>query len=486
MIVKDAAWSVLVVCAAAGSAGAQGTGEVPKAILDHDARQTYLHSCAGCHGANLDGGNAGGFLDGVWRYGSDNWIVHRSIKFGHSGDGMPAFGGTMSDREIARLVDYIKSVPEGLGVPVPEIPALIQTRDYDLHAEIIVDGERDGLVQPWGIAFIDAETALITENAGRLRVMRDGVLDVKPISGTPKVVDRGQGGLMDVAVDPDWAAGENWVYLSYSHGPDGVRGPKMTRVVRGKIRDGTWADEQTVWEARPEDYEFTFHHYGSRFAFDAEKRLCFTIGDRGQGSEAQDLTKPNGKIHRVERDGGIPASNPFAGRQGGVYTSVYSSGHRNPQGLVIDPETGLMWDTEHGPMGGDEVNLIQAGKNYGWPLITYGINYNGSVITEETAREGLEQPAWYWTPSIAACGLAVYRGGQLDAWDGDLLAGGLAHETVQRLDIAGEKIIHTETVFQGFGRVRDVSVAPDGSVWIALNRPDRIVRLTKKERVWRQ
>ena len=488
------AWSVLLAGSVCGVAAGMGAGigagmvaqpaggEVPAAILEHDARGTYLKSCAGCHGANLNGGSAGGFFDGQWRYGSDNWIVHRSIKFGHPRDGMPAYGGTLSDREIARLVDYIKSVPEGIGIPAPVIPEVIQTRDYDLHAEVIIV---DGIEQPWSVDFIDAETALITENAGRLRVWRDGVLEAEPISGTPEVIDRGQGGLLDVAVDPEWSAGEDWVYLSYSHGPDGVRGRKMTRVVRGKIRDGAWTDEQVVWEADRRDYEGTFHHYGSRFAFDDEGLLYFSVGDRGQRAKAQDLTKPHGKVHRVHRDGRVPASNPFVGRKG-VYESVFSYGHRNPQGLVMDPATGLLWDTEHGPMGGDEVNLVEAGKNYGWPVITYGINYNGSVITEETAREGMEQPALYWTPSIAACGLYVYRGGPLEAWEGNLLAGGLAHETVQRLVVAGERIIHKETVFQGFGRVRDVAVAPDGSVWILLNRPDRIVRLTKKERVWRQ
>jgi glucose/arabinose dehydrogenase len=466
-------------------------GALPPELLEHDARRTYMRSCAGCHGPNMNGGNAGGFRDGVWRYGSDNWIVHRSIKFGHPRDGMPAYGGMLSDAEISRLVDYIKKAPLAPGADGQPIPEVIQTRDYDLHAEVVVDGRDGSLVQPWGIAFIDSGTALITENAGRLRLWRDGSLDPEPVSGIPEVIDRGQGGLMDVAVDPEWDAGEDWVYLTFSHGPEGQGGPKMTKVVRGKLQRGaggahSWENEQTVWEAARDDYEGTFHHYGSRITFDNEGLLYFSIGDRGQRPEAQDLSKPNGKVHRVHRDGRVPSSNPFADRGGNVYASVFSYGHRNPQGLAFDPVTGRLWDTEHGPMGGDEVNLVEASKNYGWPVITYGINYNGSVITEETAREGMEQPAWYWTPSIAACGLDVYRGGELEAWEGDLLAGGLAHETVHRLVMDDDRVIHEETVFQGYGRVRDVSVAPDGSVWIALNRPDRIVRLSKKERVWRQ
>ncbi len=464
-----------------GAGGVVAPADIPEAILNHEARGVYLNYCAGCHGEYLNGGSAGGFLDGVWRYGGDAWLVNRSIKFGIAADGMPAYEGALSEQEIRQLVDYIRGVPEGLGIEPPAIPEVIGTRDYELKAEVVIDG---GLETPWAIAFIDEETALITEKPGRLRVWRDGELET--VRGIPESADVGQGGLLDVAIDPEWDAGERWVYLAFTHGPEGRRGPTMTKVVRGKIEGGAWTSEQTVFEADRDDYIASGLHFGSRIAFDNEGMLYFAIGERGRQEHAQDLTRPNGKMYRVNRDGTVPSDNPFVGRGDGVYGAIYSYGHRNPQGVAFASETGRLWSTEHGPMGGDELNLVRAGLNYGWPEITYGVNYNGAVITEETRREGMAQPSLYWTPSIAVCGLDVYEGGPLEAWEGNLLAGALAHEEVRRLVVVDDRVIHQEVIFKGYGRVRDVEVSPEGAVYIVLNRPDRVVKLTKGTRVWRQ
>ena len=478
--------ATLALCAGAFGITAQpgaGTGSnnagVDPAILEHEARPIYMQHCASCHGEYLQGGSAGGFLDGVWSAGSDRWNVFRSIKFGLAESGMPAYGPALSDREIGLLTDYVHALPERIGIPVPEIPALIETSLYELNAEVVID---EGLETPWAIEFIDAGTALITEKPGRLRWFRDGRLDPEPIEGVPDVLDRGQGGMLDVALDPAWNDGERWVYLSFSD--PGRAGAGMTKVVRGKVDGNRWTDEEVLFEADTGDYVRSAVHYGSRITFDREGRLYFSIGDRGQRPMAQDLAKPNGKVHRINRDGSIPSDNPFADRDD-AYASVFSYGHRNPQGLAIDPVTGAVWSTEHGPMGGDEVNLVREAVNYGWPVISYGVNYNGTIITEKTRAEGMSQPALYWTPSIAPCGLAVYRG-PMDAWSGNLLAGGLAHQDVHRLVVEGDRVIHDEVIFKGYGRVRDVTVAPDGAVHVVLNKPDRVVKLTEKRRVYRQ
>ena len=262
----------------------------------------------------------------------------------------------------------------------------------------------------------------------------------------------------------------------------------MTKVVRGRIEGGRWTDEQTIFAADPASYLPTDIHFGCRIAFDPldSSILYFTIGERGRGERAQDLSLPNGKIHRVHDDGRVPNDNPFVGREGALAT-IWSYGHRNPQGLVFDAE-GHLWDTEHGPRGGDEVNRIERGANYGWPEVSFGINYNGAPYRTPwpAAGQGFVMPAFVWLPSVGACGLDVARGGWLGEmfpmWRGDLLAGGLSGQNLDRIRLDAEgKVVEREELLQGMGRVRDVSVGPDGSVYVVLNGPDRIVRLVRAE-----
>jgi len=314
---------------------------------------------------------------------------------------------------------------------------------------------------------------LVTEKAGRLRIVEKGRLVPEPVAGVPKVWAEGQGGLLDAAVHPDYAA-NGWIYLSYSDpGPDGTA---MTRVMRARLKDGALVDQQTVYAAPVELYRKGPNHFGSRFAFDGEGHLFFTIGERFQKNDAQDLSRPNGKVHRIWDDGRVPEDNPFVKTQGALPT-IWSYGHRNPQGLARHPLTGELWEAEHGPRGGDELNRIEPGRNYGWPVITYGMDYDGTPITDLTAKEGMEQPIVYWTPSLAVCAIDFYVGDRFPLWKNDLLLSSLAAQELRRLRIEAGRVTKQEVLFKGIGRVRDVVAGPDGLVYVAFNVPDRIARL---------
>ena len=282
--------------------------------------------------------------------------------------------------------------------------------------------------------------------------------------------------MLDVATDPDYAE-NGWVYLSFSHADADDRKKLMTKIVRGKIENGQWSDEQTLFQAKPADYLNTAHHFGSRITFDDKGHLYFGIGDRAKMEMAQDLTVPNGKIHRIMRDGNIPNDNPFVDVKG-AYPSIFSYGNRNPQGTIVHPDTGVVWETEHGPRGGDELNAIKSGVNYGWPKISYGINYNGTELTPHTALPNMAQPVSQWTPSIAVCGLDVYTGDLFPKWKGRLMAGALAYQTVRLIEVDGENYVSEATLIKDEGRVRDVTTGPDGAIYVAL--PSKIVRISPK------
>lgn len=440
------------------------------------AYRHYQQYCASCHGADFRGGNSGSLSDGKWLYGSRVQEHVNNTKNGLVSVGMPAYVGILSDREIRDIIEYCISLEGTLGLPKHELPTEIRTLDYVLKVEEIVPAS-SGLKTPWAIDFYSPDKFLLTERDGRLRVFENGQLHPQAVQGVPEVIAAGQGGMLDVTMDP--RVGENgWVYLSYSHllGSDPA-GPAMTRIVRGKVVEGHWKEEQVLFAAPHETYDTTRHHYGCRIAFDSQGHLYFTIGDRGRGDKAQDLSQPNGKVHRIWPDGTIPDDNPFLDRKEAL-PSIYSYGHRNPQGLAVQPGSDTVWVTEHGPMGGDELNLVQKGGNYGWPVVSFGRNYNGTVLTTQRYGEGFEPPVWYWRPSTAVCGLVVCTGGMFPYWQGHLLSGNLRNQDVRRLEIANQRVIHEEIIFQSHGRVRDVAVAPDGSIHLVLNQPDRVVRLS--------
>ena len=447
-----------------------------------EGESLYKRLCAGCHGSDAKGGNAKSLFDDVWQFGGAPDQISRSTKFGIAHLGMPAYEKTLTDQQIRQLTDYLLSktpVEESAGSPFPET---LKTLDYEVKVEVWVEG----LEVPWSLAFINEKTAIVTERSGRLRTIHDGRLHSKPINGTPKVVAEGQGGLLAVAIDPDYREeGNQWIYLAFSHGLEPragkLRVPAMTKIVRGRINGNDWVDEETLFEAPHETYRTTRHHFGTRIVFDKEKDLYFAIGDRGTGTHAQDLSKPNGKIHRIHRDGRIPRSNPFR-RTKNAMDSIYSYGHRNPQGLAFHPQTGQLWSAEHGPLGGDEINLVEAGNNYGWPIITYGKNYTGTPITDIVRKEGMEQPVVYWTPSTAVCAIDFYHGELFPKWNNKLLVGALKFQDVRLLNIEDGRVMHEEIILKNFGRVRDVVCGPDGAIYVVLNTPGTILRLVPVKR----
>jgi glucose/arabinose dehydrogenase len=468
---RSIAWlSVFVWGGAAASVSAQTDQHA-------EGRALYRKSCANCHGALLEGGMASSLVDGQWAFGDERDALFRNIHDGIADRGMPAFGRVLTRAQIDAMIDFVlAAVPEAQ--KAPEIPDSFATLDYAVKVERFVEG----LEIPWAIDFIDAKTALVTERPGRLRVVENGRLRPEPVLDVPAVIHEGQGGMLDVAVDPEYAQ-NGWLYLGYSHelkdAPADANGrrPAMTRVVRGKLAGNRWVDTQVVFEAPHDTYNNTRHHFGTRIVFDREGRLYFSIGDRGRDTQAQELERPNGKIHRVNRDGTLPKDNPFLGRKGAL-PSIFSYGHRNPQGLAFHPETGRLWDVEHGPRGGDELNVITKAANYGWPLITYGIHYDGRIITDEKARPGLESPIYYWRPSLGIGGLDFYRGDLFPKWKGKALVTALNFREVQLLDIIGERVLHAEVIGKGIGRIREAVTGPDGAIYVVLNRPDAIVRLT--------
>ena len=442
--------------------------------------EQFTQYCISCHGQDLKGGVAQSLIDGSWQFGARKSDIFRSIKFGHPSFGMPSWGAVFNDEEIMGLADYLLANEVKSDEEDKVIPQTIETLDYMLSTEVIAEG----LENPWGIVFLAEVHFLVTERPGRLRVFENGKLNPTPVDGIPEVVGGGQGGLLDVAIDPDYEQ-TGWVYLVLSHGIKSETDTiplAMTSVVRGRIIDNKWSENEVIYEAPHDSYLNTRIHYGGRIAFDKKQFLYLSIGDRSLSERAQDLSLPNGKIHRLHKDGSIPKSNPFYGAKDKLW-SIYSLGHRNPQGLTIHPKTDKVWVAEHGPLGGDEVNQANAGLNYGWPKISYGINYNGELISEFESMDGLEQPIWYWKPSIAVSGINFYTGDQFPKWKNQLLVSALRFEEVQLLNVKDNKVIFQQTLLKNYGRVRQVSAGPDGAIYVVFDKPGRIVRLRRSDGV---
>jgi glucose/arabinose dehydrogenase len=339
----------------------------------------------------------------------------------------------------------------------------------------------EGLVNPWAMAFLPNGDMLVTERPGRLRIVRDGKLLESPVEGLPDIYVRGQGGLLDVVAHPEFGS-NRILYISYSKPQGGSE--STTSIIRARFENDTLHDVEEIFEADSQGRG----HYGSRIVFDGEGHIFFSVGDRQvrpsgdlEAHPAQDPSTHHGTINRLMEDGTVPADNPFIGQEG-LEPSVYSYGHRNPQGMIFDKTTGNLWLTEHGPQGGDEVNLVLEGANYGWPVVGYGVNYgSGSAIHAATMREGWENPRHIWVPSIGTSGLMMYDGDQFPAWRGDLFAGGLTGEILVRISLDGDVVIGVENLVQRLGRVRDVRQGPDGFIYLALEdrrgNPSDIVRL---------
>ena len=441
-----------------------------------DAKRLYTQHCMACHQADLAGGLGGSLLDkDSWRVvGKDKSFIEYVLQ-GDETTGMPAFEGELSTEQIRAIEIYIdeeRQIAEAKP-PVADDAGTFESGGYKFSLETVVDD----LDIPWSIAFLPDESFLIAERPGPVRHFADGVLH-PPVAGIPEAWARGQGGMMEVALHPDYES-NGWIYLGFSAAGEERTDAGMTKIVRGRIADNTWVDEELIFEAPEETFMSSGQHFGTRIVFH-DGYLFFAIGDRGRPADAQNLELPNGKVHRIYDDGRIPADNPFV-EVAGAFPTIYSYGNRNPQGLDIHPHTGELWQSEHGPRGGDEVNLIESGLNYGWPVITHGMNYNGTPITDKTEKEGMEQPKRYWTPSISVCGIEFYRGDVFPDWQYDLFFGGLASEELHRLVIEDGEVVDSSIVLKGAGRIRDVASGPDGTLYLALNNPNRIVRLVPAE-----
>jgi aldose sugar dehydrogenase len=338
-----------------------------------------------------------------------------------------------------------------------------------------------GINVPWGMVQLPDQNFLITERSGALYWV-DGKQNKKQlISGLPKIDDSGQGGLLDIALSPNYAA-DGWVYFSYASS-EGEGWGSNTAIMRAKLNDFALIEKQLLYKANPNSIRG--QHFGSRITFDRAGYLYFSIGDRGNRDEnPQDITRDGGKIYRLNANGTIPKDNPFIKmsdpKSKQYKTAIYSYGHRNPQGMAMHPETGDIWIHEHGPKGGDEINIISKGKNYGWPLVSYGVNYSGTKFTDLTEQTGMQSPIWHWTPSIAPSGMTFVTSDTYPDWQGQLLVGSLKFGYLMLCKLDGNKVISEKVLFDGIGRVRNVVQLNDGYIYVATEN-NKIVRIVAED-----
>jgi aldose sugar dehydrogenase len=484
---------------APGAPGGQGRG----GGRGNPMAAKYTETCLACHGNSTAKGPVGPSLfDAEWIHGSDDEAIVKSIKDGYPEKGMPAFKDQMTDQDIWQMVAYIHTQAANLKekpvyVPDPD-GQIIKSEKQTYKMQIIARN----LETPWALAFLPDGRLLISERPGRIRIVdKNGTMEPDGVKGLPKVWEKQDGGLFDIEVHPDYAkAGNGWIYISYSEplagwtpppppppgaeppapapGQFGGRGrgpsndpPSMTVIMRGRLNtNNEFVDQQVLFRAPKELYSQTNAHYGSRFIFDKQNHLFFTLGEKQQMQNAQDLSVATGKIHRVNDDGSIPKDNPYVG-QPNVVPSIWSYGHRNPQGLAWDPVTGQLWESEHGPTGGDEINIIQPKHNYGWGVATKGVQPG---ITK-TSEPGMDDPIRYWTPSVAPSGIVFYTGDKYPGWKNSLFVSCLAGQQLKRLEIKDGKVLHEEQVFNQFGRVHDVIQGPDGLLYVTLQLPGQVL-----------
>ena len=447
----------------------------------------YTEHCASCHGTDLAGGRAPSLFNEQWLATMTDTRLTSSIRNGVANAGMPPFGSLLNDDQIWQLVQHIRLQSGVLKTRPAFVPdpsgVVLKTQKETVRLEVVVNG----LDTPWGLAFLPDGRMLVTErtvNGGTLRMVDKGMS--APVTGTPRVHVQQDAGMFDVEVHPKYAE-NGWIYLSYAEllpgytppppaapagpaaggrgGRGGTAAPSMTTIVRGRINArNEWVDQQVIFRAPAELYTTDGTHFGSRFIFDREGHLFYSIGERGVMQNAQDLTKPTGKIHRVNDDGSVPKDNPFVSTANALPT-IWSYGHRNPQGLSWDPRSGRLWESEHGPTAGDEINIVERGRNYGWGVVTRGRQPGITKVSEP----GMVDPIVYYIPTFAPSGISFYSGDRYPGWKNtSLFVGGLAGQALRRLEIDGDTVTSQEVIFDQFGRVRDVVQAPDGYLYLAL------------------
>jgi glucose/arabinose dehydrogenase len=472
------------------------------------AATLFTATCSGCHGTPELTGRAPFLFDQKWLDGTDDDKIANTIRHGVPEKGMIGFTAEqLSDAQVFQLIAYIRTATANLK-PKPTYVAdpdgqVITSQKQAFKMEVLT---RD-VNTPFGLAFLPDGRLLITERNGTLRLLDKGKVS-EPVAGTPKPHVQQDGGFLDVTVHPKFAK-NGWIYLSYSEvqpgyvappppppadpaasaSPAGAnaaapgagfgggqgrgRGgppqpPSNTVIVRGKInKKNEWTEQQVIFRSPAELYVSSGVHFGSRFTWDREGHLFFTLGERGTMQNAQDLKNGLGKIHRVNDDGSVPKDNPFVNTPGADAT-IWSYGHRNPEGLAWEPSTGRLWESEHGPTGGDEINIIEKGHNYGWGVASKGIQ--GGIT--KTSEPGMDDPIVYYTPAIAPAGITFYTGSRYPGWkNSSLFVGGLVGQQFRRLEISNDKVVNQEVLFAQFGRVRDVVQGPDGYLYLALQTP---------------
>ena len=371
---------------------------------------------------------------------------------------------SVEDEIVMTKTDTSMSQQEPVTIPEEQVT------NANYEYEMVVPG----LQIAWGMAFLPDGSMLITEKSGELIHFKNG--KKQQVSGAPTVYNRGQGGFMDVRLDPNYES-NGWIYFTYAS-PEGKGDGGNTALMRAKLDNNQLTNKEVLYKASPNTTKG--QHFGSRIAFDEQGYLYFSAGERGNRDEnPQDITRDNGKVYRLNKDGSIPSDNPFVGQKN-AKEAIYSYGHRNPQGMIFNPQTNEIWVHEHGPQGGDEINVIKKGKNYGWMKVTYGENYNGTPITDQRSGPGFENPIYYWLPSIAPSGFVYVTSDKYPELKGDLLAGSLKFQYLEHLSLNGKTVTARERLLKGVGRVRDVVQGPDGYIYVSVEGKG-IVKLLPKQ-----
>ena len=449
-------------------------------------REIYAENCASCHGTDLGGGRAPSlFREALLSTLSDDGI-HRVVEAGIPDAGKPPFKDLLTAEQIQQTIAFLRVQAGTMRAQPPFTPPspegqVIKSEKQTFKVEVVASG----LEAPWGEAFLPDGRLLVTERAGRLRIIENGKLLPEPVKGTPKVWERQDAGMLDIVLHPDYRR-NGWIYLAYTDAdpswvappppPPPAPGqstarppspPSMTVIVRGKLNArNEWVQTQDIFRAPYSLYTPPGSHYGVRMLFDGQGHLFFSIGERGNVANSQNLTTPLGKIHRANDDGSAPADNPFVNTPGAVKT-IWSYGHRNPQGMAWDPVTGQLWASEHGPTGGDEINIIEKGHNYGWGVASMGVQPG---ITRQRAP-GMDDPIVYYTPTQAPSGIHFYTGTRYPRWKNSLFVSMLAGQNLRRLEVQDGKVLSQEVVFNQFGRTRQVITGPDGLLYILVQNP---------------
>ena len=485
LVIVCAAW-VIVSVGEVVKAQAPGVGRVGGAAA---GATLFTEQCAGCHGTGATVGRALNLFDQAWLNSIDDARITNTIKKGVPNTEMPAFG-SLNDQQIFELIQHIRNQTAVAAPPQKFVASpdgvVVHSAKQAFRVEVVADG----LMTPWALAFLPDGRILVTERDGRLRIADRGKVS-EPVKGMPKAHVQQDGGYLDVELHPEYAR-NRWIYLAYSEDQSGYvapppalpatdaappqgrggRGgqpqvPSMTVIVRGRITDrNEWTDQQLIFRAPTDLYTTAGAHYGCRMIFDRQNHLFFSIGERGNMKNAQDLTTPLGKIHRVNDNGSVPSDNPFVNTSGAVPT-IWTYGHRNPEGLTWDPVTGILWESEHGPNAADEINIIEKGHNYGWAVASKSVE-GGLVLS----APGMDDPIVYFTPTYAPTGISFYTGNRYPGWKNtSLFVAGLRGQALRRLEIRDRTVVGQEVLFNQFGRVRDIVQAPDGYFYVALQDP---------------